>query len=66
MTMVTSARITFAAVCLDGSLVAEKEVMDEATHVDCPESGHGIWDSPALSLTPCSLQASWRNHFLFS
>ena len=57
MTMVTSARITFAAVCLDGSLVA-KEVMDEATHVDCPESGHGIWDSPAISLTPCSLQAS--------
>ena len=40
MTIVTSARIAFAAAWLDESLVAEKEVMDEATQVDCPELSH--------------------------
>jgi len=49
MTMVTSARIAFAAAWLDGSLVAENEVMREATQVDCPELGYA---SGTAELTP--------------
>ena len=47
MTMVTSAKIAFTATWLDGSLVAEKEVMGEATHVDCGELG---WASPEVQV----------------